>query len=255
MRRLPGRIAFLLVTALALAAPVGMGEASAAPAKARAKAVRAGARKSVKRKVRLVCKGKGKQRRCRRVGGGFAGHGVAAADLRAEPLPRPSGRIRIHSAALGESVEVAIFKADGSYDEAALARLDNLFRCRSTHEVHAVDPRLYEVLSLVQDHFGRPVSLTSGFRYQRNEGSRHFHASAMDIRIDGVDYREIYRFAESLDRGGMGIGQYPGQGFVHIDFRAPGEKSYRWTDTSTRSSGADGRKPDPMWQARRKPNS
>jgi hypothetical protein len=30
----------------------------------------------------------------------------------------------------------------------------------------------------------------------------------------------------------MGIGLYPTSQFIHVDFRAPGEPSYRWTDTS-----------------------
>jgi hypothetical protein len=35
----------------------------------------------------------------------------------------------------------------------------------------------------------------------------------------------------------MGIGQYPNSQFVHIDFRAPGEPSYRWTDYSGHGGG------------------
>ena len=30
----------------------------------------------------------------------------------------------------------------------------------------------------------------------------------------------------------MGIGLYPTSEFIHVDFRAPGEPSYRWTDYS-----------------------
>jgi hypothetical protein len=46
-------------------------------------------------------------------------------------------------------------------------------------------------------------------------------------------------------------------GFVHIDFRAPGEKSVRWTDTAggvdTRDSG---KKPSKSWvPASKKPRS
>jgi uncharacterized protein YcbK (DUF882 family) len=108
--------------------------------------------------------------------------------------------------------------------------------------MRAVDPRLYEMLSRIQDHFdGRRVHLVSGFRFQRNEGSRHYHASAMDIRIPGVSIRKIRKYADSLDTGGMGIGIYPKSGFVHVDFRAPGEPSYRWTDRSGPGSGKGGK--------------
>ncbi len=203
-------------------------------------------------KGRLVCTGKGSRRRCHRERGRFAGRAVAASELRTEPLPRPSGKIHILHAALKEDEELNIYKPDGSYDEATLARLDSVFRCRRTGEERAVDPRLYEILSIIYDHFGgRPIELTSGFRYQRNEGSRHFHASAMDVTVEGISYKELYDFADSLDSGGMGIGKYPHDGFVHIDFRAPGEPSYRWTDTSRSRAKAQGRRPSVMWR----PNS
>jgi hypothetical protein len=37
---------------------------------------------------------------------------------------------------------------------------------------------------------------------------------------------------QTLDQGGMGMGQYPTSQFVHMDYRAPGEPSFRWTDTA-----------------------
>jgi hypothetical protein len=61
----------------------------------------------------------------------------------------------------------------------------------------------------------------------------------MDIRIPGVSINTMYAYAESLDlglaegsQGGMGIGLYPTSQFIHVDFRAPGEPSYRWVDYS-----------------------
>jgi uncharacterized protein YcbK (DUF882 family) len=159
--------------------------------------------------------------------------------------------------AFDETADVNIFNDDGSYNQSALASLDHIFRCRSTGEERALDPRLYEVLSLIYDHFGsHPIMVNSGFRYQRNEGSRHFHGSAMDITLDNVSYSDLYQYATTLDPGGMGIGQYPRGGFVHIDFRAPGEPSYRWTDTHGGDGPADpGKAPDKMWQRSKKPNS
>jgi hypothetical protein len=91
------------------------------------------------------------------------------------------------------------------------------------------------------------VDINSGFRYQRNEGSRHFHGSAMDVSIPTVSYYEVYKFAETLDTGGMGIGKYPRGGFVHIDFRAPGEPSYRWTDSHGSNPNDPGKAPSKMW--------
>lgn len=187
----------------------------------------ASAQKKSKSKKRASKK---KTKRARR---GFHGHGVKKEALRTEPVPRPSGEVWIYAVNFREEIKVNIYDDDGEFDEEALAQLDGAFRCKRSGEVRAVDPRLYETLSVVFDHFGgKRIELHSGFRFQRNEGSRHYHASAMDISIPGVSARELYKFAESLDPGGMGIGIYPRSGFVHIDWRAPGDPSYRWTDYS-----------------------
>ena len=209
-------------------------------------------RAQARRRGRVVCSGKGDKRRCRRVRGRFRGHPVSRAELRTEPLPQPSGQVHLVNVNLGEVVKVDLYREDGKLDEESLSKLDHAFRCRRTKEVHAVDPRLFEIMSVIQDHFGgRPIHLVSGFRFQRNEGSRHFHASAMDIKIPGVSAKELYRYAQSLDPGGMGIGIYPREGFVHVDFRAPGEKSYRWVDRSRGDSRtSDGKKPSKLWRPR-----
>jgi uncharacterized protein YcbK (DUF882 family) len=189
----------------------------------------------------VIASGKKKRRRCTFIRE-FQGHGVAGATLRAEPLDHPSGDVWVNAENLNEEARVNIFKPDGTYDETALATLDDLFRCKRTNEVRAVDPRLYEQLSRIYDHFGgKRIELVSGFRFAERNSSRHFHASAMDIRIKGVTIKEMYAFAESLDGGGMGIGIYPNSGFIHVDFRAPGEPSYRWTDYSGAGSSARAR--------------
>src|SRR5205809_8011052 len=58
----------------------------------------------------------------------FSGHNAAKQTLRATPLDRPSGHVKLRAENLAEEVEVDIYKADGSYDEGALAKLDELFR-------------------------------------------------------------------------------------------------------------------------------
>lgn len=166
----------------------------------------------------------------------FSGHSADKSQLRTEPLNKPSGDIWLRAENLNEEVKVNIYNEDGGFNEASLATLDDLFRCTRTGEVRAVRRELYEHLSRVFDHFGkRRIDLVSGFRFAERNSSRHYHASAMDIKIDGVSIRDMYAYAESLDGGDMGIGIYPTSGFVHLDFRAPGEPSYRWTDYSGHS--------------------
>jgi len=227
------RVVLLIATALVVLAgnPV-----NAAPKKASAAAKSSSSKKRVKKSktkgtFRQCTTVRGKKR-CKRVAV-FQGHAASRASLRTEPLPRPSGDIWLFAENLKEEVRVNIYKPDGSFDEGALAQLDELFRCRQTGEVRAVKPELYEQLSRIYDHFGgKRVDLVSGFRFAERSSSRHFHASAMDIRIKNVSIREMYKFAETLDGGTMGIGIYPNSGFIHVDFRAPGERSYRWTDYS-----------------------
>jgi uncharacterized protein YcbK (DUF882 family) len=147
---------------------------------------------------------------------------------------KPSGDVWLYAENLGEQVRVNIYKADGTFDDAALAKLDELFRCKRTGEVRAVRPELYEKLSQIFDRFGgKRVELISGFRFDDKSSSRHFHASAMDIRVPGASLGAMHRYALSLDRDErlrLGIGLYPSGSFIHVDIRAPGEPSYRWTD-------------------------
>jgi uncharacterized protein YcbK (DUF882 family) len=190
----------------------------------------------------------------------FSGHNALKSTLRTEPLPKPSGDIWVRAENLNEEVKVNIYKPDGSFDDAALAKLDEIFRCARSGAVRAVRQDLYEQLSRFYDHFdGKRIDLVSGFRFQERNSSRHFHASAMDIRISGVSIKEMYKYAESLDGGGMGVGLYPTSGFIHVDFRAPGEPSYRWTDYSGPNHGGKkhkkSKKPGPRTQPARKPTS
>ncbi len=186
----------------------------------------------------------------------FQGHNAAKSTYRTEPLEKPSGHIQIRAENLAEEIDVNIYKADGTFDEASLAKLDTLFRCVATGEIRAVRSELYEQLSRIYDHFeGKQIQLVSGFRFAERNSSRHYHASAMDIRVKDVGYRDVYAFAQTLDQGHMGIGQYPNSQFVHIDFRAPGEPSYRWTDYSGHGGGGKKKKAPARTQPARKPVS
>ena len=240
------RSALLVVAGLALAA----GAAAAAPA-------RTAARRSVNDKGTMQqCTERGGKRSCHRVAV-FQGHNAAPSTLRTEPLDRPSGDIWIYAENLGEEWKGNIYKPDGSFDDAALAKLDELWRDTRSGDVRAVRAELYEHLSRICDHFAdRRIDLVSGFRFHERDSSRHFHASAMDIHIKDVSIRELYEYAETLDvgsGGALGIGIYPVSQFIHVDFRAPGEPSYRWTDWSGHGGGK--RKSPGRTQPARKPVS
>jgi len=169
----------------------------------------------------------------------FSGRLASVTELRDAPLAKPSGRIELFAVNFHETVDVQIYNEDGSFNQDAIDTLNHLWRCKRTDTEKSIDPRLYEMLSRIYDHFGRRLELVSGFRNQKRTSSYHFHGSASDVRIPGVSDKQLQAFAASLDTGGMGIGIYPRAGFVHIDIRP--EPSYRWVDYSPPGSSDMGR--------------
>jgi uncharacterized protein YcbK (DUF882 family) len=96
---------------------------------------------------------------------------------------------------------------------------------------------LAENLQVLRDHFGRPVTITSGYRSPaRNEkvgGARdsfHVRGMAADLQITGVAPRVVYSAIELLIKSGKmkegGLGLY--NGWVHYDIRG---RKIRWNKT------------------------
>ena len=178
----------------------------------------------------------------------FSGRLASPDELRDQPLDRPSGKLELYAVNFGETLSVNLYKEDGSLNDDAIDQLNHFWRCKRTGTEKAIEPRLFEMLSRIYDHFGKRIELVSGFRNQKRTSSFHFHGSASDIRIPGVSDKVLHQFVESLDTGGMGIGIYPRGGFIHVDIRP--EPSFRWTDYSPPGSSDMGhphkkRKPAP----------
>jgi uncharacterized protein YcbK (DUF882 family) len=194
-------------------------------------------------------KKRGKSRRSK--GGKFSGRVVAEEELRTEPLPRPSGNLEIQSLAdKKDRAKVNIYNPDGSYSIDAVQELNHVLRCRRTDAEIAIDIQLLTWMSLIYDHFGgKPLQIVSGYRNQRKVTSNHVKGRATDIRIEGVSPKQIRAFAQTLDRGGMGIGLYPRGQFVHIDVRSP--PSYRWIDNSPANSNAAEKRPPRGWKRKK----
>ena len=187
-----------------------------------------------------------KSRRRWRLSGGF----VAQDQLPQSPLARPSGHLHLVFPGLNDEVDVNLYNEDGSYNLDALERASHLLRCRRTDSEKPIAPQLLVLLSHVEDHFDdKPLEIVSGYRNQRKKTSNHYKATATDIRIAGVPPRKVREFAETLDRGGMGIGLYPRSGFVHIDVRS--SPSYRWIDYSPPGSNAAEKLPPRGWRRKK----
>lgn len=189
----------------------------------------------------------GKQKRRRR--SKVVGHVVPAAQLRATPLPLPSGHVELFGLASREEASLDIFNDDGSFDVDELHKADHMLRCKRTDTEKPIDPRLIVLLSHVYDHFGKRLEVVSGYRNQRKQTSFHFKGSASDIRIQGVPPKKIVQFASTLDTGGMGIGLYPRAKFVHIDVRPL--PSYRWIDNARPNPNSSDKRPPRGWKRKK----
>jgi uncharacterized protein YcbK (DUF882 family) len=177
------------------------------------------------------------------------GHVVPEAQLRTKPLDRPSGRLVLYGLNTGESADLNIYNADGSYNLEQLEEANQMLRCKRTDTTKPIEPRLLALLSHVYDHFGKRLEIVSGYRNQRKQTSYHFKGSASDIRIAGVPPKKIVAFASTLDQGGMGIGIYPRAKFVHIDVRPP--PSYRWIDNARPRANSFDKQPPKGWKRKK----
>lgn len=90
--------------------------------------------------------------------------------------------------------------------------------CSSTK----ISKQLITYLQLIRNHFGKPITINSGFRCGKHnsavggaKGSKHTLGQAADIVVSGVAPLEVAKYAESI--GIKGIGLY--DTFTHIDTR------------------------------------
>lgn len=105
-------------------------------------------------------------------------------------------------------------------------------RCRDGSDTVMVDETLTVVLQCIREHFGKPVTITSGYRTAAHnaavggaKSSQHLLGRAADIRVQGVSVEEVAAYAESLMPDWGGVGRYPvkagrATGWVHVDTRA-----------------------------------
>ena len=106
------------------------------------------------------------------------------------------------------------------------------FRCRDGSDTVMVDETLTVVLQCIRDHFGKPVTITSGFRTanwnakQKNAAkfSQHLYGKAADIQVQGISVEQVYAYADKLLGNAGGCGIYPpglgrANGWVHVDVR------------------------------------
>ena len=135
------------------------------------------------------------------------------------------------------SIKQYSLKADGSRRLAPSFTVRE-FRCRDGSDVVMIDESLVVLLQCIREHFGKPITITSGYRTAAHnaavggaKSSQHLLGRAADIQVQGVSVEDVAAYAESLMPGWGGVGRYPvkagrAKGWVHVDTRP--NKS-RWT--------------------------
>ena len=105
-------------------------------------------------------------------------------------------------------------------------------RCKDGSDTVMVDEALTVVLQCIREHFGKPVTITSGYRTAAHnaavggaKSSQHLLGRAADIRVQGVSVEDVAAYTESLMPDWGGVGRYPAKagraaGWVHVDTRA-----------------------------------
>ena len=90
-----------------------------------------------------------------------------------------------------------------------------------------IDDQLVEYIQKIRDHFGKSITITSGYRCATHNsrvggatGSRHSKGEAADIVVSGVKPKLVAQYAESIGIKGIGLYETNSDGhFVHIDTR------------------------------------
>lgn len=108
-----------------------------------------------------------------------------------------------------------------------------------------INPKLIEFLQKIRDHFGKKITITSGYRcpihnskVSRAKNSLHTTGDAADFTVEGTAPREVAQFAESMGIKGIGLYETDSDGhFVHIDTRTTKAFWYGQAETPVTTFG------------------
>ena len=122
-----------------------------------------------------------------------------------------------------------VYYRNGEYVPEALSELKVFLADWRDAQQHEINPAVFDILwQLQQAHAsGETWEAISAYRSpetnkllrSRSSGvakkSQHLLGNAIDVRLRGVDLKDLYESARDLKLGG--VGYYPGSDFLHVD--------------------------------------
>jgi uncharacterized protein YcbK (DUF882 family) len=163
----------------------------------------------------------------------LAGATLAAPAAMARAVQPGERRLSLYNLHTGERLTTAYW-ADGAYLEGELAAVNQLLRDHRSGEVHPIDRKLLDRLYTLQQqlaHHGtfqvisgyRSPTTKAKLRQVSNGGvakrSLHMQGRAIDIRLPGVELKQLRQAA--LEQQAGGVGYYERSNFVHLDTGRP----------------------------------
>jgi uncharacterized protein YcbK (DUF882 family) len=166
---------------------------------------------------------------------GFLTMGLGAAATLLVPTPvdaavrrMPERSLHLYNTHTGETLKT-VYWAEGQYQGKTIAQISRFLRDHRNGAIHAIDPRLLDLMASVQRKVGSKgaIHIISGYRSPASNAilasysdgvathSLHTEGKAVDIRLPGHSVRHVGKAAKILKVGGVGI--YPESDFVHID--------------------------------------
>lgn len=147
---------------------------------------------------------------------------------KAEASSRGVWGISFRQAHTGESYS-GVYRVGNKYLPEAFERLNYFMRDFRTGDAFPMDPRVIDILSMIQAGVGqgKPIEVLSGYRSPRTNAmlrngsggvarnSFHMYGQAVDLRVPGYNTAQLAKLAKGLRAGG--VGYYARSNFVHVD--------------------------------------
>lgn len=154
------------------------------------------------------------------------------------PGVRPDSLFEItRRSGLDDDSDIDLYEGGEPYQVASaagLARLapNGLLRQTEDVDVACLKPSLVRVLKAVEQHYGRKLVVTSGYRNpdrnRRARGARkslHMYCAAADVQVEGVSKWDLAQYLRTMPGRG-GVGTYCHTNSVHIDVGP--ERDWNW---------------------------